>query len=239
MTDKGRQPPTIDKTLAKLRAAFNRGQRLGLVTDNPFAKFKIRNAGRAKVSVIRSREEIRKLKAEAPSAWWRSLIGLWFTGLRRDEALQLERPQIDFEKGEVSINRGNGGSFVHDGTTYPILAWEPKTERSCRSVPIAPDTMAVLRQLHQQSNGNVYAFLSLDRLRTIQTRVDAGSWRPDAELSWSTTYCGTSRAYSGAYWAMTSMWRPSMIHAKRSAPICPMSSRFRRSLKSWATRRRC
>ena len=47
MTDKGRQPPTIDKTLAKLRAAFSRGQRLGLLTDNPFAKFKVRNAGRA------------------------------------------------------------------------------------------------------------------------------------------------------------------------------------------------
>ncbi len=182
MADKGRQPPTIDKTLAKLRAAFSRGQRLGLVTDNPFAKFKVRNAGRAKASVIRSREEIRKLKAEAPNVWWRSLIGLWFTGLRRDEALQLKWPQVDFESGEISIDRCNGGSFAHDGTTHPLLAWEPKTEQSIRTVPIAPDTMAALRQLQRQSDGSVYAFLSLGRLGTIQGRIDAGSWRADSEL---------------------------------------------------------
>lgn len=173
-----KRPDTIAKTLSKLRAAFNRGQ----VTPNPFKAFKVQDAGDTKDAVIRTLNEISKLKTKAPSDWWRSLIGLWFTGLRRDEALSLRWTDISFDNQEVKIHRCHAGTFKFKGQAYSVLQWKPKAKNSTRTVPIDSDTMAALQQLKNQSDGSVYAFLPLTRLSAIQKLVDAGSWRADSKL---------------------------------------------------------
>ena len=65
---------------------------------------------------------------------------------------------------------------------YPILRWTAKTERSHRTVPIAADVVTALKTLRAESDGSVYVFLGLDRLRTIKSRSDAGKLRTVAEL---------------------------------------------------------
>lgn len=185
MHDAGSAPPTVHKVLAQMRAAFNRAISHGLLAKgrNPFAGFRVvDDATRTKEAVVRSHAEIRKLKAEAPGAWWQAAIGLWFSGLRQEEALALQWDAVDFDRGEVTIRKSAAGSFTAGGETYPILAWQAKTRNSYRRVPVPADTMTALKALREESDGSAYCFLSLERLRAIQAAQDAGRWQANSEL---------------------------------------------------------
>src|SRR5262249_46374636 len=64
LTDDELEPPTIQKKLNYLKAAFNRGVEHGIVdgTSNPFARIEVNGHDRAKEGVIRTVEEIGDLK---------------------------------------------------------------------------------------------------------------------------------------------------------------------------------
>jgi integrase len=141
-----------------------------------------KGAGKAKDATIRTREEIKSLKAGAPDVWWRSAIGLWFTGLRMDEALSLQWSAVDFKAGTVAIRQSKAGSFKIGNESFPVLAWSAKTQRSYRTVPVAADTMAALQELQLQAGGSPYCFLSLARLRTIREQQEAGKWHANSQL---------------------------------------------------------
>ncbi|MCI0352660.1 MAG: hypothetical protein L0Z53_24835, partial [Acidobacteriales bacterium] len=168
MADEKREPPTIHKTLAYLRAAFNRAKAHNLLRENPFEGFTVKNASKPKDAVIRTREEIRVLKSNAADAWWKAAIGLWFAGMRQEEALALQWSDVNFAAKQVTIRKSKAGEFELDGKTYPILAWQAKTENSYRMVPIPADTLLALRELADKSDGSVYVFLSLARLQAIK-----------------------------------------------------------------------
>lgn len=185
MADAKSEAPTVHKTLAYLRAAFNRAiaHKLLVKGGNPFAGFKaIDGSTRAKEAVIRTRDEIRTLKAKAPDAWWKAAIGLWFCGLRLEEALSLKWSDVDHAAGTVSIRKCAAGSFKIGETEFPVLAWKAKTSRSYRTVPVPADTMLALKELQDKSDGSLYVFLSLERLQAIQTLQEAGKWRADSPL---------------------------------------------------------
>lgn len=187
MVDAKRKPPTVHKTLSYLRKALNRAIKHKVLAKgcNPFAGFKVkgmRSGGNAKAGTIRTREEIKRLKAAAPDAWWRAAIGLWFTGLRQEEVLTLKWADVDFTRKTVAIREGEAGTFEAEGVKYPLLAWTPKTANSHRTVPVADDTMAALKELRKAADGSPYAFLGLARLAAIQAKQEAGKWRADCEL---------------------------------------------------------
>lgn len=185
LADAGSAPGTIQQKLTYLRSAFNRAIAHKLLTKgcNPFAGIKaVEGAARAKEAVIRSRDEIRLLKAGAPDAWWRSAIGLWFAGLRQEEALAMKWDAVDFNRGEVTIRKSAAGTFKVGEDVFPLLEWRAKTANSYRAVPVPPDTMTALRSLHDESDGSPYVFLTLERLRGIQAAQNAGTWRTDSAL---------------------------------------------------------
>lgn len=187
MDDAKRKPPTIHKTLSYLRKALNRAIKHKALAKggNPFVGFKVkgmRSGGNAKAGTIRTRDEIKRLKAAAPDCWWRAAIGLWFTGLRQEEALTLKWADVDFTRKTVTIRDAEAGTFEANGVKYPLLAWTPKTANSHRIVPVADDTMAALKELRKTADGSPYAFLGLDRLAAIQAKQEGGKWRADCEL---------------------------------------------------------
>ncbi len=153
-----------------------------MVATNPFARFKVADADRPKDSIIRTREEIAMLKAEAPDDWWRAAIGLWFTGLRRDEALSLRWEHVSIEDRTVQIIACDADTFSVGEVEYPILRWRAKSKRSYRTVPIAEDVRAALLRLRMKLGGNPYVFLTLARLKVIEKRIQAGTWSEEAEL---------------------------------------------------------
>lgn len=182
LTDAKRASGTIQRVLSYLRAAFERAKVHNLIRDNPFLGVAVEGGADAKPATIRTREELRQLKAAAPDAWWKAAIGLWFCGLRLDEALAMQWDAVDFKGGKVTVRKAKAGTFKVDGETYPLLAWTAKRPRSYRVVPVPADTIQALRELQLQSGGSPYLFLSLTRLRTIQAAQDAGKWRANGEL---------------------------------------------------------
>lgn len=64
----------------------------------------------------------------------------------------------------------------------PILAWQPKTKRSTRTVPIPPQTVLMLLRIQSASNGSPYIFLSVRRLLTIDAKVKAEKLRANFDL---------------------------------------------------------
>lgn len=182
MTDAGLEPPTVQKTLSYLRAAFNRAKLSKLVNSNPFNGFKVKGGMRAKDAVIRTHEEIAKLKAAAFDPWWRAAISLWFTGLCEEEAFALKWSDVDLDAGTVTVRPCKAGTFEVAGKTYPILRWTAKTENRYREVAVSDDTVAALRKLKTQSDGSIYVFLSLERLEQIATKRAANNRRECASL---------------------------------------------------------
>ncbi|MEE8156102.1 MAG: tyrosine-type recombinase/integrase [Phycisphaerales bacterium] len=72
----------------------------------------------------------------------------------------------------------------------PILAWQPKTKRSTRTVPIPPQTVLILLRLQRKSDESPYIFLSVNRLQAIDAKAKAGKLRPNFDL-----ICNFSRAF--------------------------------------------
>jgi integrase len=173
---------TIGKVMSYLRAAFSRAQVHKLIHENPFKGVVVKGATKPKDATIRTREEIAKLKTGAPDAWWRAAVGLWFCGLRMEEALSLQWVNVDFDGGKVHIRQSKAGTFKVGDKTFPILAWSAKTLNSYRTVPVPADTIAALRELSMQAGGSVYCFLSLVRLEQIQRAIEAGKWHANSQL---------------------------------------------------------
>lgn len=171
MLDGGLAYATVYKTMTQLRAAWNRGRAVGVVTSNPFAKLGM-GQPEPKAAHIFTKAEIDTLVSLAPDLWLKALVKLAFTsGLRQGELFNLRWQDVDLDAGTVKVERRTAGTFAVDGVEYKILPWSAKAKASYRTVPIPSDTVALLRQLREEPHGSAYLFLSLDRLRAIQDRV--------------------------------------------------------------------
>lgn len=184
MVDADLAPGTQQKVLSYLRAAFNRAMKMKppLVTHNPFAQFKVKGGNRAKDAVIRTHDEIAKLKAAATDPWWKAAICLWFTGLCEEEAFALKWSDVDLDAGTVTIRPAKATTFKVGDVEYPVLQWTAKTENRYRTVELGDDAVAALRQLEKVNDGSVYVFLSLERLRLLKAKAAATGKRGRSSL---------------------------------------------------------
>ncbi len=166
----GRSGATIRKTLATLRGMLNRAAKRDMISENPFADEELGPSFK-RPKRIYSDAEIDSMIAVAPSIMWAALIRLAVTsGLRRSELLHLRWDEdVDLDACMVRV-QGRRASA-------PILAWEPKTARSTRTVPIPPATVSLLLRLKMQSDGSPYLFVNRGRLRSIDIRLKAGRLR--------------------------------------------------------------
>ena len=167
LEDRGLAAATRRKTISTLRTLFNRALRWRLVTQNPFVGEPLPRV-QSKQKRIYSTEEIEAMVKAARTPWWKAFITLAATsGLRLQELLHLQWTDIDFDAGFVTVSAKRAGTFkTKGGEECPIVEWSAKTHQE-RSVPVPNDTLKLLRQLKQQSEGIPYIFLSLDRLARI------------------------------------------------------------------------
>ena len=175
-------PATIDKVIRTLRAMWNRAVREGLVTtDNPFAGNGVKWEPRE--SRIFEAHEIDAMIETAPDGWWVLFLRLLVTsGLRLNEALHLRWEDVDLDGGTVTVRRHQAGTFTVDGTEYPLLAWSAKAKASYRTIPLPAETVTALRRHKLKAGRSAYVFLDLPRLAALDSKMKAGTWRPNSEL---------------------------------------------------------
>ena len=110
-----------------------------------------------------------------------------YTGLRRSELLGLSWPDIDFDRGTLSVRH-----VVIRLNRQGLHVEEPKTKRSRRMVTLGPDTLLMLRA-HRETQEANYAALGLSD--TPQLVFALGDSRP---LSPDTVTHGVKRILRAA-----------------------------------------
>ncbi len=175
-------PATVAKTLRTLKAAFYRALREGIVHENPFKGVRMpKTQSRAKR--IFSADETRAMREAVPSVWWKCFLVLGeSSGFRKNELLNLQWRDIDFERKTVRVTGKREGTFKGpDSSEYPILPFSTKSYED-RSVPLPEQTMSLLAKLFAESDGSPYLFLPLERLAAIAGELANGPLGPNYEL---------------------------------------------------------
>lgn len=178
----GRSKATIRKTLTTFRAMLGRAAKKKMILENPLADVEL---GKPIVGSKRiySKTEVDAMIEVSPNLWWKVAITLAHTsGLRRGELLQLRWADFDASAGTVRVEEHHQGRYVAGGQDVPILAWQPKTENSTRTVPIPPQMVLILLRLQCASDDSPYVFLSVKRLQAIDAKARDGRLPPDFDM---------------------------------------------------------
>ncbi len=174
---------TLGKTLRTLKAMLNRALKEGLIDENPLAGVRMPKTP-ARPKRIYSVDETRAMRSVAATTWWEAFILLDETsGLRKGELLNLQWPDIDFERRTARVvGKRAGMTTVKGKGTFPILAWTPKSYEE-RTVPLPESTVSALARLQAESDGSPYVFLTLDRLAKLAAEIEKkGKLGPNYEL---------------------------------------------------------
>jgi integrase len=141
LLDRGLAPRTVRQVNMVLRRALKQAVLWRIVASNPSDAVKPPRAEHKEIRTL-NEAEVRQLLAVTVCTRHHSLwVFLVTTGVRLGEALALRWSDIDFQHSQATIRRalqsqrGMGQVFV-----------EPKTARSRRTVPVPPETLAVLTQ---------------------------------------------------------------------------------------------
>lgn len=177
-TFKAGSKATARKIVATLKAAWNRGIDRKRFTSNPFRAVNVGKV-QSKRKRIFSHAEVDAMIAATDDVWWKALLRLAFTsGLRIGELLNLTWDDIDEKAGQVTVSAKRADTFTVGAQTYPILEWSTKSHHE-RTVPLDGKAAEHLRRLRLQAGGSPYVFLSLARLRMLDSKRIAGKL-PDA-----------------------------------------------------------
>jgi integrase len=129
---------TIRQTYTVLRAGLDGAVRDGLLAKNPAAAVKRPGIARREARHA-SAVDVTKLLLCADGLRYRNVLVLVAaTGLRRGEALALHWSDVDLDAGMMVVR----GTLGRVGGKLVIT--EPKTDRSRRTVPIAPPLVTML-----------------------------------------------------------------------------------------------
>lgn len=144
MRDKGCAASTIRQTYTILRSVLDTAVRDGLVATNPAAKIQRPGVPRVESRALSPAEVGKLLEAAKDSRYLPILRLLVATGMRRGEALALRWPDVDLTGGSLRVR----GTLTRVGGE--LVVTPPKTERSRRTVPLSPASVALLKALRAQ-----------------------------------------------------------------------------------------
>lgn len=149
LRQEGRSAAMVKKILTSLGSILADAGERGLAMRNPVRDIKgsrkgrerrqeKRQKGKLEVGVdIPTREEIKALVAALDDHWRPLLVTAIFTGMRSSELRGLRWKDIDFRKGEISVNQ-RADQFKEIGPT--------KSEAGVRTIPVPPLVIAALKQ---------------------------------------------------------------------------------------------
>lgn len=132
---------TCNKIRLTLRQIFNAAMEDGLVKGVNTQKLVLPPKPQREKRALTKEETSAVLRAELPDSQRLFVRMLYYTGMRREEALALEVSDIDYEKGNIRVNK----VIVFDENT-PVLKMSAKSFAGNRRVPIPADFMDELKE---------------------------------------------------------------------------------------------
>jgi len=104
----GKQPATLVRHLAVLKATFNQAIRLGLIVQNPTVRVKLSKPNNVLVRYLTAEQEDTLLE-KLPSQYRPVVKTALHTGLRQGELLQLRWQDVDWNVGMLTIHETKTG----------------------------------------------------------------------------------------------------------------------------------
>jgi integrase len=150
LRQEGRSPAMTKKVLTSLGSILSDASERGLATRNPVRDIRSsrkggerraerRQKGRLEVGVdIPTKEEIKGLVAALDGNWRPLLLTAVFTGMRSSEIRGLRWQDVDFKRGEISVNQ-RADQFGEIGP--------PKSEAGIRRIPVPAMVINALKEL--------------------------------------------------------------------------------------------
>jgi len=141
----------VNRELAILKHAFNKGMEWGLALDNPVRRVKFFNEKDRGRTRYLTQSEKERLLAVCPPFTRRVVLMALKTGMRQAEILNLRWSDIDFNANQITLHKTKSGKIRH--------------------IPIHPDVSTVLQSLPK---GREYVFFEDSEARSWhgKRRVD-------------------------------------------------------------------
>ena len=136
--------PLVWSCHTRIRTALERAEQDGLIRTNPAADCKLPPQNIKEMQIL-TREEMQRFLIQAKEEGYFELFLLELaTGLRRGEVLALQWDDLNFDTGELRVERqiyrANGDLVVS----------APKTKAALRTIVLPPSLVEVLREYRRQ-----------------------------------------------------------------------------------------
>lgn len=148
-------PETCKKILLTLRQIFNAAIEDDIIAKNPSNNLVLPHSQYKSKRALTNDEKRAILNAELNDMQRAFINILFYTGLRREEALALTKNDFDFQKMHVSVNT----AIAFDGNAPVVKA--PKNGCSIRSVPLPADCVKQIQSYLSNLN-TIYLFTKRD-----------------------------------------------------------------------------
>ncbi len=179
--DKVLTPHTVAKIKRTLKAAFSAAVYLDLLQENPLSKLRVGTLEDTPIRYVTPGEFLTILAVcdafpLGQSLWWRALLTTFYTaGLRFGEAAHLTWADVDFGNDTIRVSAKKA--------TAQTLVWLPKTNSSIRTIPVPPETLALLAELQATSpDGHAYVFTPAARIAAIRAAQEVGLYPKGSQL---------------------------------------------------------
>jgi integrase len=160
LRDRGLSPSTVRMVYSALRLALDGAVRDQLLARNPAAAVVRPGVPRREARHLGADEVVAVLRAAEKSRYHPALTLIASTGLRRGECLALSWDHVDLDAGALKV------TATIARINNQLLISEPKSERSRRTVPLAPEVAAMLKRHRTQQKS--------ERLRAGERWTDSG-----------------------------------------------------------------
>jgi len=182
MRNEGRSPAMVKKVLTSLGSILADAGERGLTARNPVRDIKgsrkgrdrrqeKRQKGKLEVGVdIPTRDEIKALVAALDGNWRPLLTTAIFTGMRSSELRGLRWQDVNFQRGEISVNQ-RADQFKEIGPT--------KSEAGVRTIPVPPIVTNALKEHKlKQAPGTTLVFANPDGEPRSHTNIVSKGLKP-------------------------------------------------------------
>lgn len=153
-TGKGLAPNSVNSIISVIQGSLSTANRLGLCKTYSGDKIQ-RPKSREKQVTCFTLAEQKKIEQAVLGHKKAKMFGILlclYTGLRIGELLALEWTDIDFQNGELSVNKA-----CHDGKNiegdFCRITDKPKTQSSQRIIPLPKQLLSILREVKKKSKG--------------------------------------------------------------------------------------
>ncbi len=179
MTKSGRSSRTVRYAHNVLSSAFKQAIKWQMLIRNPCDVCELPRHDKTEMKYFTPEEVSKFLQTAQSDKHYLVFLTALETGMRPEEYLAIQWRDIDLETGVLSVRRAlvwnrKGGGFRFE---------EPKTSKSCRSIPLSPSIVSILKayrrtQLEQKMKlGSDYANLDLVFATELGTPISSVNLR--------------------------------------------------------------